>query len=107
MNIVVFVTAKDKQEAQKIARRLVEDKLIACANIVDGVKSVFWWQGKTDEADETLLIMKSEKRLFKKIAAAVKALHSYDLPEVIALPIVDGSADYLKWMKESLSRIFR
>ena len=104
MNIVVFVTAKDKQEAQKIARRLVEDKLIACANIVDGVKSVFWWQGKTDEADETLLIMKSEKRLFKKIAAAVKALHSYDIPEVIALPIVDGSADYLKWMKESLSR---
>ena len=103
MNIVVFVTAKDKQEAQKIARRLVEDKLIACANIVDGVKSVFWWQGKTDEADETLLIMKSEKRLFKKIAAAVKALHSYDIPEVIALPIVDGSADYLKWMKESLS----
>lgn len=104
MHIVVFVTAKDKQEAQKIARRLVEDKLIACANIVDGVKSVFWWQGKTDEADETLLIMKSEKRLFKKIAAAVKALHSYDLPEVIALPIVEGSADYLKWMKESLSR---
>lgn len=104
MHIVVFVTAKDKQEAQKIARRLVEDKLIACANIVDGVKSVFWWQGKTDEADETLLIMKSEKRFFKKIAAAVKALHSYDLPEVIALPIVEGSADYLKWMKESLSR---
>lgn len=104
MHIVVFVTAKDKQEAQKIVRRLVEDKLIACANIVDGVKSVFWWQGKTDEADETLLIMKSEKRLFKKIAAAVKALHSYDLPEVIALPIVEGSADYLKWMKESLSR---
>lgn len=104
MHIVVFVTAKDKQEAQKIARRLVEDKLIACANIVDGVKSVFWWQGKTDEADETLLIMKSEKRLFKKIAAAVKALHSYDLPEVIALPIIEGSADYLKWMKESLSR---
>ncbi len=102
MNIVVFVTAKDRAEAKKISDQLLEKKLIACANIVEGVESVFWWQGKIDQAKETLIILKSKQSLFKKIVKTVKANHSYDVPEVIALPIVDGNPDYLKWIDESL-----
>lgn len=102
MSIVVFVTAKDEQEAGKIAEGLVQKKLIACANIVSGIKSVFWWEGKVDRAQECLLILKSQRKLFPKIAEAVRTLHSYDVPEIIALPIVEGSKPYLDWMEESL-----
>ena len=101
MNIVVFVTTKDIEEAKKISRALVEEKLIACANIVSGIQSIFWWEGKVDEANETLLILKTKKSLFKKIVMKVKSLHSYDVPEVIALPIIDGQKDYLTWVNES------
>jgi len=101
-HVVIFVTAKDKPEAQRIARGLLEDKLIACANIVDGVQSLFWWQGKIDDAAETLLVLKTKQSLFKKVAARVKALHSYDTPEVIALPVIDGHAGYLKWIDASV-----
>ena len=103
MHIVVFVTAKNVKEANKIADKLVEDKLIACANIVKGVKSIFWWEGTADRADEVLLILKSRKSCFARIVKAVKLLHSYKVPEVIALPIVDGNKDYLDWIEESCS----
>ncbi len=102
MNIVVFITAKDIVEAKKISDQLLEKKLIACANIIEGVQSVFWWQGKIDQAKETLMILKSKQSLFKKIVKTVKAHHSYAVPEVIALPIVDGNPDYLKWIDESI-----
>ena len=100
--IVVFVTAKDKQQAQKIADGLLKDRLIACANIVSDVQSFFCWQRKIDQANEVLLIIKTKKVLFKKVVLKVKALHSYDVPEVIALPIVGGNFDYLKWIDESV-----
>ncbi len=102
MNIVVFVTAKDLSEAKRISQKLLEEKLIACANIVEGVKSFFWWQGKIDNAQEVLLILKSQESLFKKIVKTVKSVHSYEVPEVIALPIVEGNPDYLRWIDESL-----
>ncbi len=102
MNIVVFITAKDITEAKKISDQLLEKKLIACANIIEGVESVFRWQGKIDQAKETLMILKSKQSLFKKIVKTVKAHHSYEVPEVIALPIVDGNPDYLKWIDESV-----
>lgn len=102
MNIVVFVTAKDLSEAKRISQKLLEEKLIACANIVEGVKSFFWWQGKIDNAEEVLLILKTQENLFKKIVKTVKSVHSYEVPEVIALPIVDGNPDYLRWIDESL-----
>ena len=102
MNIVIFVTAKDAVEAKIISDQLLEKKLIACANIVEGVQSVFWWQGKIDQAKETLIILKSKRSLFKKIVKTVKAYHSYEVPEVIALPIVDGNPDYLRWIDESV-----
>ena len=102
MNIVVFVTAKDISEAKKISDQLLKKKLIVCANLIEGVESVFRWQGKIDQAKETLMILKSKQSLFKKIVKTVNAHHSYEVPEVIALPIVDGNPDYLKWIDESL-----
>ncbi len=99
--IVVLVTAKDKKEAEKIARGLLEAKLIACANILEGVQSLFWWQGKIDMSQEVLLVLKTKKILFKKIVTKVKSLHSYQTPEIIALPLVAGSEDYLRWISSS------
>ncbi len=101
MNIVVLITAKDSQEAQRISQQLVAEKLIACANILPGIQSIFWWESKVDQASETLLILKSQKRLLPKIIKRVKELHSYQVPEVIALPIVGGHKDYLDWVEES------
>jgi len=99
--IVVLVTAKDKKEAGKICRGLLEAKLIACANIVEGVQSLFWWQGKIDSSEEVLLVLKTKKILFKKVITQVKSLHSYQTPEIIALPLVAGSEDYLRWISSS------
>jgi len=100
-NIIVLVTAKDKKEAIKITNGLLEAKLIACANIIDGVQSFFWWQGKIDSSKEVLLLLKTKKILFKKLLVKVKSLHSYQTPEIIALPIIDGSKDYLNWINSS------
>lgn len=101
MFIVLFITTKDIDEAQKIAKHLVEQKLAACVNIVNGVKSIFGWEGKIEKSEEALMIVKSQKRLLPEIIKSVKSLHSYTVPEVIALPILDGNEDYLKWLKDS------
>jgi len=93
---------KNEAEAKTIASRLVKDKLIACANIVKGVQSIFRWQGRVDQAAETLLILKSKKSKFPRIVKTVKLLHSYAVPEIIALPIVEGSPSYLDWIDRSL-----
>lgn len=100
-NIVIFITAGSRAEARKIAKGLVEKRLVACVNIVPGIESVYTWKGKTEAAREVLLIAKSKKRLFAGIEKAVKGLHSYECPEIIALSIVDGSRDYLKWIEGS------
>ncbi len=102
MNIIVFITAKNMDEATKISRELVNRKLIACANIIKDIKSIFWWEGKVDEADEVLLILKTKRTRYQKLEETVKALHSYKVPEIIALPIIDGNPDYLKWLRDSL-----
>ena len=102
MHIIIFVTAKNVREANTIATALVKGKLIACANIVNGVRSIFTWKGKVDKANEALLILKSKKSCFPKIVNKVKKLHSYDVPEIIAMPIVGGNKDYLKWIDESM-----
>jgi periplasmic divalent cation tolerance protein len=100
--IVVLVTTKDKVEAEKISRTLLSEKLIACANIISPVNSCFSWLGKIDHADECLVIMKTRSDLFGELAARVRALHSYEVPEVLALPILDGSGAYLDWMRANL-----
>lgn len=101
MHIVILVTAKDKPQAKKIAHALLEQKLIACANILGGVQSFFWWDRKIDRAQEVLLILKTRKKLLLKVIKTVKANHSYKVPEIIALPIVGGNSDYLKWLTNS------
>lgn len=100
--VVVFMTASDKKEASKIVRRLLNERLIACANIVGPVSSFFWWEGKIDEANEFLVIMKSRKELFKGLSEKVKEIHSYEVPEVLELPITEGLPSYLEWMSASL-----
>ncbi|MEM2108622.1 MAG: divalent-cation tolerance protein CutA [Candidatus Bathyarchaeia archaeon] len=100
--IVVIVTAANRQEAEKIAQYLLKEKLIACANILGPIFSFFHWEGKIESAEEYLMLMKSRRDLFGKIADAVKALHSYEVPEVIALPIDEGSKSYLAWLANCL-----
>jgi periplasmic divalent cation tolerance protein len=96
--IIIFVTARDKQEAEKISQSLLAEHLIACANIISPVTSFFHWVGKVESAEECLVVMKSRADLFRQVADRVKALHSYEVPEVLAVPIVDGSKGYLDWM---------
>jgi len=101
-NIVVLITAADKKEAKKIAGGLINQRLAACVNIVDKVNSLFWWRGKVDRAEEALLIVKSKRSAFKRIVQAVKRLHSYEVPEIIALPIIEGEKKYLEWLNDSV-----
>lgn len=103
--ITVMVTTPSKEEALKIARRLLDDRLIACANIVGPVSSLFWWENKIDEATEFLAIMKSREELFQKLSERVKELHSYQVPEIIALPIIAGSPSYLNWLDACLKPV--
>ena len=99
--LVVLITVASREEAERIARRLVEDRLAACVNIVPQVRSLFIWRGKFSQEDECLLVAKSRRARFPELTAAVKQLHSYSVPEIIALPILVGSADYLRWMADS------
>ncbi len=102
MYIVAFATCANKGQAQKIARELIKKKLVACVNIVDKVSSLFWWDEKVDRAKEVLLIMKSKKTKIKQIIQTVKSGHSYEVPEIIALPIIAGYKPYLEWIDESI-----
>jgi periplasmic divalent cation tolerance protein len=99
---MVFVTAANKAEAEKISQALLNDHLIACANIVYPVTSFFWWQGKIDRAEECLMVLKSRRDLFGELAEKLKGLHSYEVPEVLAVPIIGSSSAYLGWMHEVL-----
>ena len=101
--IIVMVTTANKQEAKNIAQRLLKERLIACANIIGPVSSLFHWAGKIEKAEEYLIFMKSREDLFEKLAETVKALHSYEVPEILALPIVDGSRAYLDWLGSCLA----
>ena len=100
--IIVMVTTASKEEAETIVQRLLEAKLIACANIIGPVQSRFRWSGKIDKAEEYLILMKSRKDLFEKLSETVKALHSYEVPEILAVPVVDGSKAYMDWLDNCL-----
>ena len=104
MYIVVFITAANKEEARLIARRLIKKRLAACVNIIDKIESFFRWQGKLDSAKEALLIIKSKKNKLVKIIKTVKSMHSYEVPEIIVLPIIGGDKLYLRWIDESLGQ---
>ncbi len=98
--IAVLITASNEDEAVKIAKAILEDKLAGCINIVRDIRSIYIWQGKIEDEKEVLMIVKTRKPLFNDLTEKVKKLHSYTVPEIIALPITDGSEDYLKWLKE-------
>ena len=101
-HIVVLITTSSASEAQAIGRALIEGRLAACVNIAPGVRSLFWWQGKIEEQEEALMVVKSRSELLPSLIETVKRLHSYTVPEVIALPILAGSPDYLAWIDESV-----
>ena len=98
--IVVLITASSAEEAENIAKSLVEDKLVACVNIIPQIKSVYWWEGKVCEDDEIMLISKTKKSLFTTLIDRVKSLHSYEVPEIISFPISEGSPEYLNWLEK-------
>jgi periplasmic divalent cation tolerance protein len=98
--IIVLVTCGSEEEAAKIAHSLVEERLAACVNITSPVRSIYRWEGKIWDEREWILIIKTQKKRFGELEKKVKALHSYSVPEVIAFPIVKGSASYLKWLEE-------
>lgn len=102
MYIIIFVTASSKKEAQKIAAGLIKQKLAACVNIIDKINSVFFWDSKVNQAKEVLLMIKSKKEKLPKIIKLVKSLHSYKVPEIIALPIIAGDKPYLRWIDASV-----
>ncbi len=99
---IVLSTAGSEDEARQIARHLVERKLAACVNIVPQVESIYRWQGKVESSREWLLLIKTTAEKFPEVRDAIRELHSYDLPECIAVAIDDGSGDYLAWLGESL-----
>jgi len=100
--VVIFITSASKKEAKAIAKALVQKRLVACVNIVEKVESFFWWKKKIDSAKAVLLIAKSKKSNFEKIIKLVKAKHSYEVPEIIVLPIIAGYKPYLEWIDDSL-----
>lgn len=99
-NIVVLITASGEDEAAKISRALVEERLAACVNIIKGIRSIYQWQGKIEDESEVLMMAKTQRHLFLSLSKKVKELHTYTVPEILALPIVEGSAEYLDWLEE-------
>lgn len=99
--VVVLVTCASAEEAAKIATAIVDQRLAACANIVSGIRSIYRWEGKVQDDQENLLIIKTTRSAFAALRDAVQKMHSYSVPEIIALPIVEGSEKYLKWIEDS------
>ncbi len=104
MHIVVFVTVSSKKEGERIAKALIQRRLCACVNITGKVTSIFRWRGKVDKAGELLLIIKSRKERLNGIIQCVKSLHSYEVPEIIAIPIVGGENSYLRWIDDAVRK---
>ena len=100
-NIIIFITTGSKKEAEVIARDLVGRKLAACVNILPSIESFYRWKGKTHNSKEFLLMAKTKEKLFLEVEKAVKRLHSYECPEIVAFQLSKGSASYMRWIKES------
>lgn len=97
---LVYITCADKAEAERVGQALVETKLAACVNILDGMQSMFWWQGRAETDQETVLLAKTRTALVSRVTEKVRSVHSYDCPCVVALPIIDGNAEFLQWIHE-------
>jgi len=99
---VVLITTKNRAEAERIAKQLVEEKLAACVNVLPKISSTYRWKGKVVHGSEALLLVKTSSEKLDGLIARVKELHSYEIPEILALPTERGSREYLKWLEESL-----
>lgn len=102
--LIIYCTAPDLKTAQAISENLVQEHLAACCNIVPGLKSIYHWENKVQSDDELLLIIKTRSVLFSQIEKRIKNLHPYTVPEIIALPLINGSVEYLKWMDENVRK---
>jgi periplasmic divalent cation tolerance protein len=99
--IIVLITAGSEEEAARIGSALLEARMVACVNRVSGVRSDFWWHGVTESAEEVLLMAKTRRDLWPQVLETVRRLHSYEVFEAIALPVIEGNPDYLQWIQES------
>ncbi len=100
--IQVVTTVPSKEEGEQIALALLEKRLVGCVQIVGPIESLYWWQGKIERSGEWLCVAKTERELFAQIEETIKALHSYEVPEILAVPIVEGSESYLRWLEKQL-----
>ncbi|MFN0100741.1 MAG: divalent-cation tolerance protein CutA [Bryobacteraceae bacterium] len=100
--VIVFSTCPSREEAKRIAKGLVEERLAACVNVIDGVESVYRWQGSVQESDEVMLVVKSRRDLLGRLQERLANMHSYEVPEAIAIPVVDGLPAYLEWLEREL-----
>lgn len=101
-DVVVLITTP-KGKGEELAKRLVEERLAACINVIQGVKSHYWWKGNMERDEEDLLILKSSMRVISRLIDRVKEMHGYEVPEVIAIPIVAGYKEYLNWLRKEVT----
>jgi periplasmic divalent cation tolerance protein len=101
--VVVQITVGDQAEAERVARALLEARLAACVNMLPGVASLYWWEGKIERSEELLLLVKTRHELVGRLVEAVRAVHSYQVFDTVAMPIIDGSKDYLEWVRSETS----
>ena len=102
--VLALSTLNDRQKALEIAKILVEEKLCACVNITSGVNSVYYWDGKIENDEKFLMIIKTRKNLFDELKTRIQELHPYEVPEIICTEITDGNSSYLKWLDESVKK---
>jgi periplasmic divalent cation tolerance protein len=101
MNLIAaYITTKDRDQAYRIGRTLVEERIVACVNVIDGMQSIYWWQGKICEGSEAVLIAKTRESHFDRLVERVKELHTYSVPCIVSFPIENGNPDYLKWLED-------
>ena len=102
--VQVVTTTEKKEDAEKIAKAIAEKRLAGCIQIIGPITSTYWWKGNVETAEEWLLFIKSKKNLYEELEKAIKEIHPYETPEIIAMPIVAGSKDYLEWLENELKK---
>ncbi len=102
--IIVLCTVPDEKNARHISQILVDEKLAACCNIISGLKSVYFWENKRQEESEILLLIKSRRDLFTQLENRIRSEHPYSVPEIIALPVIDGNREYLNWVDDNVKK---
>ncbi|MBW1742925.1 MAG: divalent-cation tolerance protein CutA [Deltaproteobacteria bacterium] len=103
-HLQVVTTTENREDAEKIAKVLVEKRLAACAQLVGPITSTYWWKGTIETAEEWLCYVKTHKDLYDELEEAIKAIHPYETPEIVAVPIVCGSSDYLEWLNTEVKK---